>query len=278
MLSNSVPSSPADPRRRSDGWAAWRAVAGNAAATAILAGLFAAWELACRLGRVPQWLLPAPSQIVTELWDARAILPGHVLVTATEVAAGFGAAVLAGVPLSVLIVSSPLARKVTYPPLLILQSVPKVALAPVILLWVGYGTGSKILIAALTAFFPIIINTTTGMNAVPAELLELSRSLDAPALKTFWKVRLPFAMPYLFSGMKVAMALAVIGAVVGEFVGSDRGLGYLILTFSSTMNTPLVFGAMAVLAILGIVMFYAVAVAERLVCPWYAATEDARYV
>jgi NitT/TauT family transport system permease protein len=278
MLSNSAPSSPADLRQRSDKSAAWRAVAGNAAAAAILAGLFFAWELACRLGRVPQWLLPAPSQIVTELWDARAILPVHILATATEVAAGFGAAVLAGVPLSVLIVSSPLARKVTYPPLLILQSVPKVALAPVILLWVGYGTGSKILIAALTAFFPIIINTTTGMNAVPAELLELCRSLDAPALKTFWKVRLPFAMPYLFSGMKVAMSLAVIGAVVGEFVGSDRGLGYLILTFSSTMNTPLVFGAMAVLAILGIVMFYAVAVAERLVCPWYAVTEETRYI
>jgi NitT/TauT family transport system permease protein len=277
MPSNFAPSSPAAQLLRSRGVRNLRGVATNAAPAAVIAGLIAAWELVCRLVQVPQWLVPAPTQIVAELWNARAILPGHVAATAIEVAGGFGGAVLAGVPLSVLIVSSPLARKVTYPLLLILQSVPKVALAPVILLWVGYGTSSKILVAALTAFFPIIINTTTGMNAVPAELLELSRSLGAPALKVFWKVRLQFAMPYLFSGMKVAMALALIGAVVGEFVGSDRGLGYLILTFSSTMNTPLVFGAMAVLAVLGVALFYAVVIAERFACPWYAADEDAHH-
>jgi NitT/TauT family transport system permease protein len=253
-----------------------RAASENAAAVLAFAGLLAVWELVCRYGGVPRWLLPAPSAILAELWTARDILPAHVLTTTIEVAGGFAAAVLTGVPLSVLIVSSPLARKLAYPILLVLQSVPKVALAPIILLWAGYGSGSKILIAAVTAFFPIIINTSAGMQAVPAELLELSRSLKSPTLKVFWKVRLPYAMPYVFSGMKVAMALSLIGAVVGEFVGADKGLGYLILTFSSTMNTALVFGAMVLLAILGIALFYIVCAAERIFCPWYVSTNNDR--
>ncbi|MEP9355785.1 ABC transporter permease [Xanthobacter sp. KR7-65] len=256
-----------------------RFLQGNFAAVLVFVCLITGWELACTIGKVPQWLLPAPSRIVGALWTARDILPIHIMTTTIEVLLGFGLGVSVGVPLSILIVLSPLARKVIYPILVVLQSVPKVALAPIVLVWIGYGTGSKVLIAAMTAFFPIIINTSAGMEAVPRELLELSRSLNSPSLKVFWKVRLPFAMPYLFSGMKVAMALALIGAVVGEFVGSDRGLGYLILTFSSTMNTPLVFGAMALLAVLGICLFYVVSLAERVFCPWYQSGGDKeRYI
>ncbi|MGH7484284.1 MAG: ABC transporter permease, partial [bacterium] len=162
---------------------------------AVFAALFVIWELACRYGGIPRWLLPAPSLIISEMWVARESLPGHIWVTLVEVLAGFFVAVAVGVPLSVLIVLSPFVRKITYPVLVMLQSVPKVALAPIILLWVGYGAGSKVLIAAVTAFFPIIVNTTTGLQAVPDELLQLSRSLEAPTLKVFWKVRLPFAMP-----------------------------------------------------------------------------------
>ncbi|MCS0494778.1 ABC transporter permease [Ancylobacter sp. MQZ15Z-1] len=248
----------------------------NAAAVLVFAVLIAVWELSCEWGDVPTWLLPSPSRILVELWGARAILPLHLYTTTIEVLLGFCLSVVVGVPLSILIVLSPLARKVVYPILVVLQSVPKVALAPILLIWIGYGTESKVLIASVTAFFPIVINTSAGMAAVPRELLELSRSLDSPSLKVFWKVRLPFAMPYLFSGMKVAMALALIGAVVGEFVGSDRGLGYLILTFSSTMNTALVFGAITLLAILGICLFYLVSGAERLFCPWYVGNDEGR--
>jgi NitT/TauT family transport system permease protein len=250
----------------------------TAASGLVFAGLLLGWELACSWGRIPTWLVPAPSRILGELWLSRDLLPQHILATALEVVAGFGIAVLVGVPLSIVIVLSPLARRIIYPLLLVLQSVPKVALAPIILLWIGYGTGSKLLIAAVTAFFPIIINTSAGMEAVPRELLELSRSFNARRLKVFWMVRLPFAMPYLFSGMKVAMSLALIGAVVGEFVGSDRGLGYLILTFSSTMNTALVFGAMVLLSMLGIGLFHAVAAAERIFCPWYVGADKEPYV
>ena len=246
--------------------------ASDGAPIAVFAALFVIWELACRYGGIPRWLLPAPSLIISEMWAAREALPGHIWVTLVEVLAGFFVAVAVGVPLSVLIVLSPFVRRVTYPVLVMLQSVPKVALAPIILLWIGYGPGSKVLIAAVTAFFPIIVNTTTGLQAVPDELLQLGRSLEAPTLKVFWKVRLPFAMPYIFSAMKVSMALSLIGAVVGEFVGANRGLGYLILAYSSTMNTALVFGAIVLLALMGILLFYAVCAAERVLCPWYAAS------
>jgi NitT/TauT family transport system permease protein len=182
---------------------------------------------------------------------------------------GFLLAVLVGVPIAVLIVYSPFLRRVIFPFLLILQSVPKVAIAPLLLIWVGYGLQSNIIVAAIVAFFPIVINTATGLEAVSPELIELGRVLDTSKLKIFWKLRLPWALPYLFSGMKVAMTLAVIGAVVGEFIGADKGLGYLILTASSNMNTALVFAVVAVLSLLGIVAYYAVVLVERLLCPWY---------
>jgi NitT/TauT family transport system permease protein len=182
---------------------------------------------------------------------------------------GFALAVLTGVPLAIAITASRIARNVLYPIFLIFQSVPKIAFAPLILLWAGYGLPSKVLIASVTAFFPIVINTAAGMSAVSEEMLQLTRAYNTPALRVFIKVKLPFAMPYLFSGMKVAMTLSVIGAVVGEFVGSDTGLGFVILTSSSTMNTSLVFSAMLVLSAMGIALFYLIAAVERIACPWY---------
>lgn len=234
-----------------------------------IAGLVALWEIVCRAARLPVWLLPAPSAIVRETWQWADRIPGHLWVTLAEVVGGFAVAVLVGVPLAVAIVYSPLLRRVVYPVLLVVQSVPKVALAPLLLIWVGYGPRSNVLVAAIVAFFPMVVNTATGLESVEPELLQLTRSLHASALRVFWKVRIPWALPHIFSGMKVAMSLAVIGAVVGEFVGSDRGLGYLILTASSNMNTAIVFGVMAVLSALGIVTFWAVCLVERVVCPWY---------
>jgi NitT/TauT family transport system permease protein len=234
-----------------------------------IAGLIALWEIVCRLARIPPWLLPAPSAIVRDTWAWADRLPGHLWVTAYETVGGFAVSVLVGVPLAIAIVYSPLMRRILYPILLVVQSVPKVALAPLFLIWIGYGPQSNILIAAIVAFFPMVVNTATGLESVEPDLLQLTHALQASPLKVFWKVRLPWALPYVFSGMKVAMSLAVIGAVVGEFVGSDRGLGYLILTASSNMHTAIVFGVMAVLSALGIVVFWAVSIAERLVCPWY---------
>ena len=237
-----------------------------------IAGLLLLWELVCRFGKVPAWLLPAPSMVAGALVKHGAVLATHFGTTLFATVSGFVVAVLIGVPLAVAITTSRVAKNVLFPLFLVFQSVPKVALAPLILLWVGYGMPSKILVAAVTAFFPVVINTAAGLNSVPAEILQLTRSYSPPALRTFWSVKLPFAMPHVFSGMKIAMTLAVIGAVVGEFVGSDTGLGFIILTASSTMNTGLVFSALVLLSVMGIGLFYLIALIERISCPWYAVS------
>jgi len=238
----------------------------------ILVGLVA-WEVLCRVANIPVWLLPSPTRIWQETMVLAPVLPRHLLATLIGIVGGFALAVLVALPLAIAIVYSPIMRRIIYPPLLMLQSVPKVALAPLLLIWVGYGMSSNIVIAATTAFFPIIITTASGLQSVDNDLLDLTRSFGSKALKVFWKVRFPWAMPYFFSSLKVAVTFAVIGAVVAEFIGSDRGLGYLILTSSGTMNTAAMFGVLVILSIVGMACFYAVVFAERVLCPWYTPAE-----
>jgi NitT/TauT family transport system permease protein len=239
-----------------------------------VAALLVGWEVLCDVLSVPQWLLPPPSRIVADTWEIRGVLPMHFGATLETVVGGFALAIITGVPLAVVVVYSPLLRRMILPVLLTLQSVPKVALAPLLLLWIGYGQTSNIIIAATVAFFPIVINTATGLESVDRELLELTSSLDASTVRVFWRVRLPWALPYIFSSLKVAITLAVIGAVVAEFVGSDKGLGYLILTSSGAMKTSVMFGVLLLLSLLGIASFYVVAWAERVLCPWYLSTSS----
>jgi NitT/TauT family transport system permease protein len=234
-----------------------------------IAALIGAWEAGVRVAGVPVWLLPPPSGIAAALWEWRAQAPRHLWATFSEVVGGFLLAVVVAVPIAVAIVYSPFFRRVAYPVLLVFQSVPKVAMAPLLLLYLGYGVQTNVTVAAIVAFFPIVVNTVTGLESVEPELIQLSRCLEAGPLRIFWKVRLPWALPHVFSALKVAVSLAVIGAVVGEFVGSDRGLGYAIVTASSSMNTSLVFGIMALLALMGIAVFYVVWFIEALACPWY---------
>jgi NitT/TauT family transport system permease protein len=247
----------------------WRHVRDWLLAAGAIAGLVLGWELLCRTARIPVWLLPAPSVIARETWSWADRIPAHGWVTLYETLGGFACSVLVGIPIAVAIVYSPLLRRVIYPVLLALNSVPKIALAPLFLIWIGHGVVTNVMVATIVAFFPMVVNTATGLESVEPELLQLTRSLHASTFQVFWKVRLPWALPHIFSGMKVAMSLAVIGAVVGEFVGSDRGLGYLILVASSNLNTAVVFGVMAALSALGIGVFWAVVAAEQLVCPWY---------
>ena len=232
------------------------------------------WEGACRLFNVPTWLLPPPSRVFTEGYEILPILPKHLAATLAAVLGGFALSIAVGVPLAVIIVHSPPLRRVIYPIILMLQSVPKVAIAPILLLWVGYGLKSGIVVAATVAFFPIVISTAAGLQSIDTELLELTRSLDAGSLKVFAKVRLPWAMPHIFSGLKVAITLAVIGAIVAEFIGADTGLGYLILTNSGAMKTSAVFFVLLILSLLGIALFYMVEAIERTVCPWYLKDEE----
>lgn len=242
--------------------------------SATLVLVLVVWEAAYHIFKIPKFIVPAPSGIIVETWEWRFRLVEHTWVTLYETLGGFGLSVAVGVPLAILIVYSPLLRNAIFPLLVVAQSVPKVAIAPVLLLIIGHGVGSKIIVAFLVAFFPIIVDTATGLASTPAELLDLSRLYRASPLKTFMKVRFPMALPFFFSGLKVAITLAVIGAVVGEFVGSDKGLGYIIISATSYWKANLAFGSMILLALMAIILFGLISLVERFVCPWFTAEQQ----
>lgn len=231
--------------------------------------LIVSWQLLTWLFSVPDWLLPSPLVVVSSTQAWLPALPVHIGATLFETVSGFVIAVLVGVPLAMLVVASATFRDSIYPILVLLQVVPKLAIAPLFLMWVGYGLGSKVLMAFLLAFFPIVVGTAAGLQSVPSELLDMSRVLQASKLRIFATIRLPWALPHLFSAMKLAISLALIGAIIGEFVGSDTGLGYVILAASGSMNTGLTFGAIVILAVIGIVLFDIIERLERWLCPWY---------
>lgn len=251
-----------------------RALAEYAVPTATLLGALVVWEAATRAFRIPNFIMPAPSAILGEGWQWRHHFVGHTWVTLYETLGGFALSMGVGVPLAVLIVYSTALRRALYPLIVLMQSVPKIAIAPVLLLVLGHGEIPKVIVAFLVAFFPVVVDTATGLAATPPELLDLSRSYRASAFKTFLKVRLPMAMPFVFSGAKVAITLSVIGAVVGEFVGSDQGLGYVILSATSYWKTELAFSSMILLSVMAIVLFGAVSLVERLACPWLAPADE----
>ena len=193
-------------------------------ATATLVALTLLWEVLVRHFEIPGWLLPSPSAIGQSMVEWRSELVGHSLVTLYETLVGFALAIAISIPLAVAVVYSPLLQNTIYPILLALQSMPKVAIAPLLALWIGFGTLPKIVVVFLVCFFPIIVATASGLTAVPASLMDLIRSLSASSLQTFVKIRFPTAMPHIFVGLKIAITFAVIGAVIGEFVGSKAGL------------------------------------------------------
>jgi NitT/TauT family transport system permease protein len=237
-------------------------------------GTLVVWELVWRVFDVPRFVVPLPSGILVETWQWRGYLLYHAWVTLYETLGGFALSIAVGTPIAVMLVYSATLKQALYPLLVVTQAIPKVAIAPVLLLLLGAGEGSKIVIAFLVAFFPIVVDTATGLAATPPELLDLSRSYRASAAKTFVKVRFPMALPFFFSGLKVAVTLAVIGAVVGEFVGSDKGLGYVIVSATSYWRSNLAFAAMLLLAAMAVALFALVELCERLVCPWYTAGRE----
>ena len=231
------------------------------------------WDVAIVAFRVPDYVLPGPSQIVAEMISHYPTLWRHTLVTTSEVLAGFALSVVVGVPLGVAIVYSPFFESTIYPLLVSSQTVPKVAVAPLFLFWFGFGVTSKIVVAFLIAFFPMVIATVIGLRSIEPEMIYLARSMGASPLLTFLKIRLPNALPNVFGGMKVAVTLAVVGAVVGEFVGADKGLGYVIVLANGALNTRLLFAAITFLSLLGITLFVAVQLLERLFLPPHLTTQ-----
>jgi NitT/TauT family transport system permease protein len=238
-----------------------------------IAVILIAWQVYTSAFAINRIVLPSPLDILQASiahWDA---LLRESWPTFLESMLGFLLAVAIGIPFAVCVASSRLLNLTLYPILIATQSIPKVAVAPIILVWFGLGMQSKLVIAFLVAFFPIVVDTAAGIKATPPGLLELARSLRASRLQIFFKIQFPAALPFIFAGAKVAVTLAVIGAVIGEFVGSVSGLGNLLLTANSQLDSSLAWAALIWLSALGILLFVAVALAERMVMPW----ADARH-
>jgi len=226
------------------------------------------WQAYTQVFAVSRIVLPSPLDIIVASVARYDLLLRETWPTFLESVYGFGLAVAIGIPLAVCVANSRILNLTLYPILVATQSVPKVAIAPIILVWFGLGMESKLAIAFLVAFFPIVVDTATGLQSTPSGLIELARSLRASPVQVFAKVQFPAALPFIFSGAKVAVTLAVIGAVIGEFVGSVSGLGNLLLTANSQLDSALAWAALVWLSILGILLFGAVALAQRLLMPW----------
>jgi NitT/TauT family transport system permease protein len=233
-----------------------------------LVAILAIWQTYTHMSGISRIVLPSPLDILLASGRHFDLLLKETWPTLLESVLGFGLALVIGSPLAVCVANSRVLNLSLYPILVATQSVPKVAIAPIILVWFGLGMESKLAIAFLVAFFPVVVDTATGLRATPAGLLELARSLRASPLQVFLKVQMPAALPFIFAGAKVAITLAVIGAVIGEFVGSVGGLGNLLLTANSQLDGPLAWAALIWLSGLGILLFVAVSLVERLAMPW----------
>jgi NitT/TauT family transport system permease protein len=241
-----------------------------------LAAVLLVWELTVDLAGIPRYVLPAPSDIWASMVAHAGSLLVHSWVTLLETLAGFAVSLAIGIPLAVLIVYSRIFDRILYPILVASQAVPKVALAPILLVALGYSILPKIIVAFLIAFFPVVVNTVTGLASVDRDTLNLMRSMGASKMDVFLKVRFPHAVPSMIAGFKVAIALAVVGAVVGEFVGSRSGLGYYMLLATGNFDTPLVFACVVCLTVMGIVLFYTVGLLELALARWNRAARLAQ--
>ena len=247
---------------------------GNATALAVLIAVFLAWEIGVRALHVKPVILPPPSAVLADLAASPGWYLGHAWTTLLVTLGGFALSVVVGVLLAVLIVESRLLEKSIYALIVGLNSVPKVAVAPLFVIWLGTDAEPKIAIAFLIAVFAIVIDTVLGLKSVPPDILDLARSLRGGRLATLWRIRFPCALPSLFAGMKVAISLALVGAIVGEFVSSQRGLGYVILSAQGMFDTARVFAAILVLAVMGVVLFWLIALLERFAIPWHASQKE----
>lgn len=229
--------------------------------------LLAIWEFATRAFAVPVYLFPPPSVILQATIDNWNLLLRESWITSIEILAGYAVSIIVGIPLAFAIFRWPLFSKSIYPLLISSQAMPKVAVAPLFVIWFGFGLVPKVLIAFLIAFFPIVINTVMGLAAIEREKIYLAQSMGLSAFDTFRLIRLPNALPSIFAGLKISITLAVVGAVVGEFVGGDGGLGYQLMVANGSMNTPLLFAGLVALTVLGVFFFWIVEVVERLCMP-----------
>jgi NitT/TauT family transport system permease protein len=254
-------------RLRRFGESAWR--------PALLLGLLVGiWWFVTDREMVAAYLIPPPAEVLDVLVKQRADLARHTWVTTYETLLGFALATLIGVFTAVLIVYSRTLEKAIYPIILFAQVIPKIAIAPILVVWFGYGISPKVMLAVLIAFFPVVISGVAGLRSTDPELLDLSATMGASRWKTFRKIRFPGALPHLMAGLKVAVTLAVVGAVVGEFVGSKEGLGFILLAASGNLDSALLFADLFLMSAIGIALFILVELAEGLLIPWHASRRE----
>ena len=230
--------------------------------------LLATWQAAASFSGIREYLLPSPISVWNALWTGEIAWSQHLWVTTWEIIGAFLMAAVVGVALGVAIAWSPLLANALVPFLVFVNTLPKVAVAPLFLIWMGYGIFPNMLMGALIGFFPVVINTAVGLSQVEADMLDLGRVFNAPKWKIFLKIRIPNALPYILSALKITATAAVVGAIVGEFVASQRGLGYVIVTTQSSMNTSVAFASLIWISIVGLVLYGAVVLLAHLWAPW----------
>lgn len=236
-----------------------------------------AWSAVVAIFAIPDYLLPAPQAVAARILKDWPLLWKHGIYTLVSVLTGFAASIAIGVPIAFAIVLSRSMERLVMPFLVMSQTIPKVAIAPILVVWLGFGILPKIAIVFLISFFPIVVSTVVGLKSVETDMIDLVRSMGAGMSKIMLRVRAPSALPQMFAGFKIAVCLAVVGAIVGEFVGSDRGLGYLLLTSTGTLDGPLIWAALLVLIAMGVILFAIVSAIERIAIPWHVSVraEDA---
>jgi NitT/TauT family transport system permease protein len=239
----------------------------------LFAALIALWQLAVSFFGIREYMLPSPLSVLQSLVAPDISWWPHLWVTSLEIIGAFLLAGIIGVALGVALAWSQHLASALVPFLVFVNTLPKVAVAPLFLLWLGYGILPNMLIGALIGFFPVVINTAVGLSQVDAEMLDLGRVFNAPKWKIFAKIRLPNALPYILSALKITATSAVVGAIVGEFVASQKGLGYVIINTQSSMNTPLAFAALVWISVVGLVLYGTVVVIARLAAPWAETLE-----
>ena len=235
---------------------------------ALFIALLGIWQIAVSFVGIREYLLPAPASVWNSLWNPEVSWAQHLWATTWEIVGAFFLAGIVGVLLGVAIAWSPLLANALVPFLVFVNTLPKVAVAPLFLIWLGYGIFPNMLMGALIGFFPVVINTAVGLSQVEQDMLDLGRVFSAPKWKIFVKIRIPNALPYILSALKITATAAVVGAIVGEFVASQKGLGYIITTTQSSMNTSVAFAALIWISIVGLLLYGAVVLLARLWAPW----------
>jgi NitT/TauT family transport system permease protein len=233
--------------------------------------LIVLWDLAIRIFRIPPYQVPAPYDVIVTLWQEWPKLLSEAWPTTQATVWGFLLSAAFGIPVAMAIAGSRTIESYVYPLLVFSQSIPKIAVAPLFVVWFGFGMLPKVLSAFLLGFFPVVVSAVQGFKSVEPDMLDLARAMEASRLQIFRMVSLPHAMPAIFSGLKVSITLAVVGAVVGEFVGSNSGIGYVLQRSIGNFELPTMFAALVVLALIGVILFWVLDVIERLAIPWHAS-------